>query len=104
MRREDDLQLDNTAYGWLPSLSFASPTAMLMNINDHVCGILYFCSFEKTAKKPNSMVFWRDFCVYHFAIISIYIIMGFWYIDKTFETSINMGVSSVFSGRATYQN
>lgn len=55
--REDDLQLDNTAYGWLPSLSFASPTAMLMNINDHVYGILYFCSFEKTAKKPNSMVF-----------------------------------------------
>nr|DAL78984.1 MAG TPA: Calcium signal-modulating cyclophilin ligand [Caudoviricetes sp.] len=50
------------------------------------------------------MVFWRDFCVYYFAIISIYIIMGFWYIGKTSETSINMGVSSVFSWRATYQN
>jgi hypothetical protein len=32
MMREDDLQLDNTAYGWLPTLSFVLPTAILMNI------------------------------------------------------------------------
>lgn len=63
------MQLDNTAYGWLPSLSFASPTAMLMNICIVSCpiGLTSNCNHKYavlTASKPKKNT--HNKYIYHY--------------------------------------